>query len=329
MPKITVLLSGSGGPAGLGAIKSLKEIKERKIGIIGVDADPFAPGSFLVDKFYTVPKAFEQNFVDKLFRICKREKIDVIIPTVDDEIFVLSNIKQKFESEDIRLLIPDHKTFLKAYDKGLTVKTAEENGIDVPKTFFPNNSIELKKISKQLGSPFVVRPRISHGGRGIFYVETIAEATAAFNWLKREGSIPMVQQYVKRGSVYSVATLFDRRSELVAVGTMKKLREKPPSGGVAWAGETVKNPKIQKLGIKIIKSFENWVGPATAEIKFDGKNAYLMEVNPRLWGYNYLMTKAGINFPYLTVKLALNEKVKVGNYRTGLKFVRVWEDVVY
>ena len=323
-----VLVTGVGGPAGLNTIRSLKEVKE-KIEIVGVDADPLAPGLFLVKKSYVIPKAFDKNFSDKLLNISKKEKIDFIISTVDDEIFILSQIKEKFAAENINLLIPDHKIFLKAYDKGLTAQIAQENGIPIPKTFFPESSREIQKVIKKLGLPLVVRPRVSHGARGVFYVETIGETLAAFNWIKRQGQRPMIQEYIEEGSVYSVATIFDKKSKLVVAATMKKLREKPPSGGVAWAGETVRNSKIQKLGIKIIKSFGNWIGPATPEIKFNGKNAYLMEVNPRLWGYNYLITKAGINFPYLIIKLSSNEKIKVGNYKIGLQFVRIWEDIVY
>ena len=56
--------------------------------------------------------------------------------------------------------------------------------------------------------------------------------------------------------------------------------------------------------------------------------AYLMEVNGRLWGSLKLAIDAGVNFPVLLARLAMGEAVApVTSYRVGLRCRWFWGDV--
>ena len=56
----------------------------------------------------------------------------------------------------------------------------------------------------------------------------------------------------------------------------------------------------------------------------------LLEINPRIWGYNYLATRAGIDFPYLAVRIAGGENIPVhSEYDKGVVLVRCSEDKVF
>ena len=112
---------------------------------------------------------------------------------------------------------------------------------------------------------------------------------------------------------------------------MKKLSERPETGGVAVAGVTIKDPTILKLGIMTVKALGPWYGPAGVEFKISNRNLrpYLLEVNPRLQGVTYLFTSAGIDFPVLWLKTALGKarsNKPLLRYATKY-FVRSWEDI--
>ena len=74
-------------------IKSLKNIKGVKLSIIGTDYNANAVGKYFCDKFYKVPKGNNKNYISTCEEIVKREKINLIIPTSDEEALSFRKIK--------------------------------------------------------------------------------------------------------------------------------------------------------------------------------------------------------------------------------------------
>ena len=69
-----ILISCAGGPAAVGAIKSLREINF-KGNLVTIDCDPLAVGRYLSDVNYIVPLSTSKNYWDKVFNIIIKEKI--------------------------------------------------------------------------------------------------------------------------------------------------------------------------------------------------------------------------------------------------------------
>lgn len=84
----------------------------------------------------------------------------------------------------------------------------------------------------------------------------------------------------------------------------RRLREKPPSGGVSVLSECiVPDPGLDAAGERLLAGL-GWNGVAMLEFRRtpDGR-AVLMELNPRLWGSLQLAIDAGVDFPGLLVAL--------------------------
>ena len=65
-----------------------------------------------------------------------------------------------------------------------------------------------------------------------------------------------------------------------------------------------------------------WHGPANVEFKRDARDGELtlMEINPRFWGAMELGVRAGVDFPVLVARLALEGDIEpVLDYRVGLR----------
>src|SRR5262249_42882381 len=94
---------------------------------------------------------------------------------------------------------------------------------------------------------------------------------------------------------------------LVATFAHRRIREKPPSGGVSVYRESIAaDPRLVACSLALLRQFA-WEGVAMVEYKIDATTGvpYLMEINGRFWGSLQLAVDAGVNFPELLVSLAL------------------------
>lgn len=118
--------------------------------------------------------------------------------------------------------------------------------------------------------------------------------------------------------------------ELLASFAHRRIREKPPSGGVSVLRESIPLPVgLREKCQRLLEAFD-WNGVAMIEFKGESLEAdpVLMEVNARFWGSLQLAIDAGVDFPRLLVQAALGQKVEpVLSYRTGVKLRWFWGDV--
>jgi predicted ATP-grasp superfamily ATP-dependent carboligase len=86
----------------------------------------------------------------------------------------------------------------------------------------------------------------------------------------------------------------------------RRLREKPPAGGVSVYRESVAaDPALVERSRQLLASL-NWQGVAMVEYKIDAATGtpYLMEINGRFWGSLQLAIDAGVDFPRLLLDVA-------------------------
>jgi predicted ATP-grasp superfamily ATP-dependent carboligase len=115
--------------------------------------------------------------------------------------------------------------------------------------------------------------------------------------------------------------LFDR-GRLICEFGHRRLREKPPAGGVSVLREsTVVAPSLRQHATRLFSGLR-WHGVAMTEFKQDAQTGalYLMEVNGRFWGSLQLAIDAGLDFPWLVSQLALGRRPYSGPpYRVGVR----------
>jgi len=118
--------------------------------------------------------------------------------------------------------------------------------------------------------------------------------------------------------------------EAVASFSHKRLREKPPSGGVSVLRESIPVEPILKAHSERLLRALDWHGVAMVEFKRDNlAGSYkLMEVNGRFWGSLQLAIDAGVNFPSILAKIAVGEKIDpIKDYKIGVKTRWLWGDI--
>ena len=91
----------------------------------------------------------------------------------------------------------------------------------------------------------------------------------------------------------------------------RRIREKPPSGGVSVLCESVAvDPMLKEYAERLLRAAE-YRGVAMVEFRIgtDGR-PYLMEVNARFWGSLQLAIDCGVDFPWLYYQMLMGEKVE-------------------
>lgn len=316
----------SPGP-GVAVIRAIRECEEFEVRIIGLSYDALEPGLYmhdLVDKTYQIPypSAGTDSLLGRLKYIHEIEKLDVIIPNFDAELFNFIKIQDRLSEMGIHTFLPDLEQF-EARDKIKLFEFGKKHNLFVPADKVIYQAKELHKVSESIGYPMVVK--------GKFYdaiiANTLEQAEKAFYKIQAKWGLPIIVQEFIQGTEINIAALGDGKGNAISVIPMRKLYI--TDKGKAWAGITLEDENYIELARKFIK-VTKWRGGCELEIMqtSDGK-PYIMEVNPRFPAWIYLTAAAGQNQPAELVKLALGLKVKpFTDYEVGKIFVRYAWDLI-
>lgn len=316
----------SPGP-GVAVIRAIRECPDFDVKIIGLSYEALEPGLYmhdLVDKTYQIPypSAGTDSLLGRLIYIHEIEKLDVIIPNFDAELYNFIKLKDKLKLMGISTFLPDLEQFesrdkIKLYDFG------KKHGLYVPVDKAIYETKDLGKIAEKIGYPMVVK--------GKFYDAIIAntaeQAHKAFHKIQAKWGLPIIVQQFINGTEINIAALGDGKGNTISAIPMRKLYI--TDKGKAWAGITLDDHSYIELAEKFI-SATKWRGGCELEIMqtADGKS-YIMEVNPRFPAWIYLTAAAGQNQPASLVKMALGEDIKpFTEYEVGKIFVRYAWDLI-
>lgn len=251
----------------------------------------------------------EDEFINFMLNYVKNNEIDVLLPIGYLTTTVLSKHKDKF-SPYTKIPIADWDSMKIASDKYRTMELAKKLGVKIPKTFDENDKIE--------NFPVVIKG-LKESGR-VHYANSFKELAE----FKTVDSI--VQEYIP-GEGYGFFALFNK-GKVRAIFMHKRVREYPITGGPSTVAESIYEPKLKELGLKLLEDL-NWHGVAMVEFKKDHRDGEfkLMEINPKFWGSLDLAIASGVDFPYLAVKMAVDDDVEpVFKYETGIRFRWLFPD---
>lgn len=320
MKPLKILVTGVGGMIGIGIIKSLrKEFGKKDIKIVGTDSSPFAACSYLpgfLDSFFLVPEAKSRNYLERIFSIAKKKKVNLIFPGTDHEILPLSEKKDIFCKIGTKIIVSCPETIKICRDKWLTYKTFK-NILPIVKSFLPKENLDL--IIRSLGLPLIVKPRFGWGSRGIYRADSSLEFKAFLKKVKK----PIIQKWLD-GQEYTVDGLVSEKGKFICVVPRERIAT---LAGVSCQGITVRDKELIKLGKRLVENLKIR-GPFNFQVKKERNKYFIFEINPRFAGTGILSTAAGVNIPALAVKDILGMKIpKKIDFKENVRITRYIEDV--
>jgi carbamoyl-phosphate synthase large subunit len=330
---INVAVSGlnaidSPGP-GVPVIRALKESTYYEPRIIGLSYEALEPGVYMhdiVDVAYKVPLPTEgvQQLYDRLAEIHRHEKIDVIIPNFDAELFGYIKLEEKLRKDlGIRLFMPTFDQF-EARQKAVLYEYGTEHGVLVPKAELVNTAAQLKELSYDFDFPIVIKGKYYDAG----IAHNLDQAVDYFYKISAKWGLPIIVQEFISGMEVNVTAIGDGKGQTIGAVPMRKLYI--TDKGKAWAGVTLDDEELLSITHKLIASTK-WRGGLELEfVKTDDDAYYLLEINPRFPAWVYLAKGAGQNHPEALVRMAMGEQVDpFGSYDTGKLFIRYsWDMIV-
>jgi carbamoyl-phosphate synthase large subunit len=329
--KLVIAVTGlnaidSPGP-GVAVIRAIRDCPDFETRIIGLSYEALEPGIYmqdLVDKTYQIPypSAGTESLIDRLNYVHKIEKLDLIIPNFDAELFNFIKLSPALKKMGIHTFLPELEQF-EARHKMVLGKFGKKHHLLIPEDQLVYQVSDLKKAADDLDYPLVIK--------GKYYdatiVRTLEEAQKAFYQLQAKWGTPVIAQKLIKGTEINIAVLGDGQGNATSIIPMRKLYI--TDKGKAWAGITIENNAFIDLAQKFIKA-TRWRGGCELEIMQtnEGKS-YIMEVNPRFPAWIYLTAAAGQNQPAALVKMALGEKVEpFKGYEAGKMFIRYSWDLI-
>jgi carbamoyl-phosphate synthase large subunit len=315
---MSVLVTGVGGTAGQSVINAIRMMRERTR-IVGVDMNPLSAGLYVVDKGYVIPPADDTAFVPRLVQLCGEEHIEVLIPTVDEELLPLALGRSSFEIQGTKIILASSRLLEKALDKWETYVLLHDAGIPVPKSMLLG---DRDAVIKSLGLPLVIKPRKGRGGRGIICLHN----PNLFEYFVPRIKDPMFQECLT-GTEYTVDVVATRKGKILAIVPKKRIEMR---AGSTYKAITVRKREIENTATRIAHLLKA-DGPLNIQFKVNTRTgqANVLEINPRFSSSLALTVQAGINSVEILIRDALGETLdQIYSFREGLCMLRYWQDVI-
>jgi Predicted ATP-grasp enzyme len=298
------------------------------------------------------PMEHSERFETDVRVLIQRWKIDVLIPVSEAALLALLPARERLG--DVVLPFPGDATFRRICDKAELLAVAPRVGIAIPQqlallTVEDGRSLDLSAV----GYPVVVKPGrsvgegmdssrssgspgvpVEGGGKArrtkltVRHAANASELSDALDEFGMDAYPLLIQQRIIGPGVGIFLLPWEGR--LIASFAHRRIREKPPSGGVSVYRESIAaDPGLLERSRALLDHF-GWCGVAMVEYKVEERTGtpYLMEVNGRFWGSLQLAIDAGVDFPALLLAAASGEPViPVHEYRTGVRSRWWWGDV--
>lgn len=261
--------------------------------IYGADMLGTAPALSYCDYTRKVCGMREPEYIDQLVEICNQDKIDLLIPTIDTDLLVLSQNTEHFFNTKVLISAPDKIAICR--DKNNTSDFFIDCGCLAPKTCNDHTAYD--------GSfPCFIKPKDGSSSVNAFKVENNKELAMYAQQIDDY----VIQPFVE-GTEYTVDAFCDFEGNPIYITPRIRLQVR--------AGEVLKtqirmDEQIIVESKRIIDKFHP-IGPITIQLirNAEGQD-YFIEINPRFGGGSPLSMRAGANSPEAILRLLMGEKLE-------------------
>lgn len=279
------------------------------------DTDKNSPGLRFCDKFHIVPLSGSKKYIPTILGICKKENIDLVVPTIDEELPLFGKNKKMFEAEGIVPLVSDEGVDLTCNDKYKTAQFFIDNQFPFAQTLLPAE-IDFKSIQY----PLFIKPRSGRGSVKAFPVQNEKELRFFLDYVED----PVIQPFLK-GTEYTIDVMAGFDGRILSVVPRERIVIR---SGVCDRGRTCKNEKLMAIS-KLICEKLGVMGPVNLQCMVDNGRITFFEINPRFSGAIQLTVAAGADFFAMIIKeaLGLKPEPEIGKFQDNLMMMSYEESL--
>lgn len=279
--------------------------------VIAADCSELAPALYFADGYSIVPRISEGfYYVDSIIKICNEEQIDLIVPTIDTELLLLSENKLFIETNtQAKLLISDDRVIQICRDKINTQKFMESYGFKVPR-LITKEDLENKNYS----FPLFIKPLDGSSSINAYKVLNEEQLQAYLTLIEN----PMIQECMV-GEEFTIDVFLDFDSNIITAVPRRRLAMR--SGEIA-KGRIVRDEAVVRDVERLMHALKP-IGQITVQCMKTERGIEYIEINPRFGGGAPMSIAAGADSCENLYRLLMGEELSYNdNYRDGATFLR-------
>lgn len=258
--------------------------------LYGADMAGTAPALAFCDFTRTVVGMNDPSYIENLLSICAEDNIDLLIPTIDTDLLVLSKNKSRFETQGTKVLVSSLDKIRICRDKNLTSQFFVDCGLHAP---MPVRDWREYRS----GYPAFIKPKDGSSSVDAYKIENEAELKSYASRVKDY----IVQPFID-GTEYTIDIFCDWSGNPVSIVPRERIQVR--------AGEVLKtriclDRQMVDEAKALCKAFAP-CGPITVQLIRDGEGVdWFIEINPRFGGGAPLSMKAGARSAESILRLLL------------------------
>ena len=266
--------------------------------VITTDMNRYSPGLYFGTRHYIVPLTTDEQYIPIIKSICFKERIQLLIPTIDDELPLFGRHRNDFNTVGIRVAVSDESTGIACNDKYASACLLRGKGIPFAESWLPED-LDFSKLHY----PLFIKPRQGRGSVGAYSIRDERELRFFLTYVQN----PVVQEYL-RGKEYTIDLLADFDGNVISVVPRERIVVR---SGVTDRGRTLYHPGMIDVAYRTA---------ANIQVKLDNDTPKVFEVNPRFSGGIPLTIASGADFASWLIEMSCGKTVapQIGKFTSNL-----------
>lgn len=290
--------------------------------VVATDCNPNAPALYDADCHYIVPRITADDYMDVIYDICRKEKIDGILSLIDPELSLLALHEKEFAALGVKVIGSSYELCERTLNKWEMYQWLTAHGYNCARSYMDVDTFLADVRAGAISYPVFVKP--AKGSASISISKAEDEETVRL--LMSHGDEMMIQEFLDGQEIGADCYIDMISGETVSVFTKKKL--------VMRAGETDKGISFRDERLfELIERFideSGFRGQIDIDL-FDIDGVYyISEVNPRFGGGYPHAYECGVDHMTLilnNLESRENDSI-IGQYEEGLVMMKYNEIMV-
>ena len=267
--------------------KSLKKISDKNPILFVTDSNHEYSAACKGKNILPICHCNDPKYVNTLLEQSIKNKVKIIVPTIDTELIYLSKNREFFKQNGIDILVSDEFLVSQCENKEFTFNLFLKLGLETPKLI----------NREKLHFPCFMKPKKGSASKGL--KKLFSENDLSIN--ERNNPSNIFQELIPSNWIeYTADLYYSKDGKLISCVPRERIETR---GGEISKGITRKNYIFEFL-VNKLKFLKGARGPITVQLFADINHSKFLfiEINPRFGGGYPISHAAGVNYPELIIK---------------------------
>jgi carbamoyl-phosphate synthase large subunit len=287
--------------------------------ILAADCRKASAAFHCADRAFVVPRCDDPAFVPAMVELCRRERVDLLVPTIDPELPVYAAARRDFAAVGTTVAVSAPEVIRIASDKALTNSWLRDHGFPATAQLDPD---AIRNGPADDEFPLIVKPR--RGSSSVGLVVATDRRTLDVTWTPDQ-----VVERIAPGTEYTVDVLVGPDGFAQCATPRRRVEVR---GGEVSKAVVERRPDVMDLALKVTSELPGAFGVLNVQLFVEdtGPERAIVEINSRFGGGFPLTHEAGGRYSTWLIEdlLGLPSSQPAAEWRDGLAMLR-FDDAVF